>query len=243
MTDPRPHTEPRPPTEVELVEFVRSIDVRAPDSLHRQVESLVAEKSPLARRRRIGGSAGAGARRSFGSAPRLAAGAIAAAVVAVAIAVSLGGGGSSGLSIRQASALTLGPATAPAPPESPSHRAQLDAAVDGVTFPYWEERYGWRSTGARTDRVGGRTVTTVFYADGRGRRIGYTIVAGAPAPRSSGGAIAWRGQTPYRLLTEHGAPVVSWLRDGHLCVVSGRGVSSATLLALASSDNRGSVAS
>ncbi len=28
--------------------------------------------------------------------------------------------------------------------------------------------------------------------------------------------------------------VVTWLRDGHLCVVSGRGVSSATLLRLAS---------
>jgi hypothetical protein len=39
---------------------------------------------------------------------------------------------------------------------------------------------------------------------------------------------------PYRLLTVHGAAVVTWLRDGHLCVISGRGVSSATLLRLAS---------
>jgi len=31
-----------------------------------------------------------------------------------------------------------------------------------------------------------------------------------------------------------GAPVVTWLRDGHLCVVSGHGVSGATLLRLAS---------
>ncbi|MCW2970968.1 MAG: hypothetical protein JWO23_2095, partial [Solirubrobacterales bacterium] len=34
-------TEQRPSTESELVEFVRSIDVRAPDSLHREVQSLI----------------------------------------------------------------------------------------------------------------------------------------------------------------------------------------------------------
>src|ERR1700730_458996 len=96
---------------------------------------------------------------------------------------------------------------------------------------------GARSPGSRTDRVGGRAVTTVFYADAGGRRIGYAIVAGTPAPRSTGGAIAWRKKTPYRLLTENGTAVVTWLRDGHLCVVSGRGVSSATLLRLASWGN------
>ena len=45
-------------------------------------------------------------------------------------------------------------------------------------------------------------VTTVFYADAGGRRIGYAIVGGTPAPRSTGGVIAWRKNTPYRLLTE-----------------------------------------
>jgi hypothetical protein len=45
--------------------------------------------------------------------------------------------------------------------------------------------------------------------------------------------IAWRSGVAYRLLTQSGAAVVTWLRDGHLCVVSGRGVSSATLLRLA----------
>jgi hypothetical protein len=85
-------------------------------------------------------------------------------------------------------------------------------------------------------------VTTVFYADARGRRIGYAIVAGTPAPRSDGGVIAWREKTPYRLLTVNGAAVVSWSRDGHLCVVSGRGVSTATLLRLASWGDGGSIA-
>ena len=54
--------------------------------------------------------------------------------------------------------------------------------------------------------------------------------------------IAWRDGVPYRLLSENGAQVISWLRDGHLCVVSGRDVSSATLLRLASWDDRGSLA-
>jgi len=236
-------TDRRPQTESELVEFVRAIDVRAPDSLHREVESLIAGRSRPARRRRITGSTGR-AVRSFGPARRLAAaGALAAvAAIAIAIAASSGGGHPSALSLRAASALTLRPATTTAPSESNGNRTELVAAVDGVSFPYWGERFGWRSTGARTDRVGGRTVTTVFYADGRGHRIGYAIVAGTPAPPSSGGMIAWRERTPFRLLTENGASVVSWLRDGHLCVVSGRDVSSATLLRLASWGNGGSVA-
>jgi hypothetical protein len=225
-------TERRPRTESELVELVRSIDAPAPDSLHRQVESLVA--APPARRR-----AGArdGARALGAPWGFAAAGGLGAAAVAIAIVASVGGS-TSGLSIRQASALTLGPATAAAPRESHSNREQLAAGVDGVPFPYWEGRLGWRSTGARTDHLAGRTVTTVFYGDARGRQVGYAIVAGTPAPRLSGGVIARREGISFRLLQENGSAVVSWLRSGHLCVVSGRGVSSATLLALASSGAR-----
>ena len=73
-----------------------------------------------------------------------------------------------------------------------------------MPFPYWEERFGWRSTGARNDRIGGRAVTTVFYADGRGHRIGYAIVAGPRAPSISGGVVRWRNGTAYRLLRQNG---------------------------------------
>jgi hypothetical protein len=236
MTDRRPHSES------ELIEYVRSIDVRAPDSLHREVESLIAGRSQLGRPRRIPTSS-RGGRSSFGPARRIAAaGALAAVAAAVAIASSSGGGASSGLSLREASALTLSPATAAAPSESLSHRAQLRASVDGVSFPYWGEHFGWRSTGSRTDHIGGRVVTTVFYQDSGGRRIGYAIVAGTPAPRASGGVVSWREKTPYRLLTANGTAVVTWLRDGHLCVVSGRNVSTATLLRLASWSDGGTVA-
>src|SRR5271157_2581934 len=93
----------RPPrTESELVEFVRSIDVRAPDSLHRQVDSLIAAGTP-ARRRLVSAH-------SLGGAQRVAVGTAVAAFVAlavVAIALSRGGSTPSKLSLRMAAALTL----------------------------------------------------------------------------------------------------------------------------------------
>jgi hypothetical protein len=221
-------SKPRPRTESELVELVRSIDAPAPAALHGDVRALISARRPSAR----GRGRPAIARSSLTAATALAA--VAAAVLAIAL-LSAGGGNrsASAIDLRDASALTLRPATAPAPRESPSNGAQLAAAVDGVSFPYWEERFGWRSTGTRSDSVGGRTVTTVFYSDGHHHRIGYAIVPGVP-PQLSGGAIAWRGKVPYRLSSEDGALVVTWLRDGHLCVMSGRGVHGATLLQLAS---------
>jgi hypothetical protein len=247
----------RPRTESELVEFVRSIDEPAPASLHRQVGAMIAARPArgmrdLGRTRAEGRSSGreraSGARRragarAFGIGPRLAAtGAIAAAIVALALAIGLSSG-SSTLSVRDASALTLRAATGRAPAESSSHHTELAANVDGVSFPYWGERFGWHSSGTRTDRVDGRSITTVFYVNGRGKRIGYAIVADSAQTQMSGGIVSRRDGTPYRLLTVDGAPVVTWLRDGHLCVVSGRGVSGATLLRLASWDDRHSEAS
>jgi hypothetical protein len=211
-----------------IAELVRSFDAPAPESLHRQVESLVAthQERHVARR---------ASRRVFSPVGLASAGAALVAVVAVAIAVGLSGGGSAPtVSFGQAAAPTLSAATLPAPPESQAHHAQLAAAVDGVPFPYWSERFGWHSTGMRTDRVDGRSVTTVFYSDSHGRRIGYAILAGTTVPRVAGGVIAWHSGVSYRLLTENGAAVVTWLRDGHLCIVSGHGISSATLLKLAS---------
>jgi hypothetical protein len=232
---------PRPRNESELVEYVRSSDVRAPDELHRKVDALIDARSPGARRRLSADRAGARGRSRF--ALGFAATIAIAALLVVVVAGGLSGGGSAGPSVRQTAALTLRGATAPAPAESRSHRGQLAVAVDGVAFPYWEDHFGWRSTGARSDSLGGRAVTTVFYEDARGRRLGYAIVAGTPAPRTSGGAVIRRGGVPYRLLSENGTRAITWLRDGHLCVVSGRGVSNATLLRLASWVDSAAVAS
>jgi hypothetical protein len=233
-----------PTRETELSEFLRSVDVRAPDSLHREVRALIAGKAAHGGRRwrapREQQTPDARGQRARPFATRRLAGAIVAAAAAGAIVAVLTGGATTP-SLSQASALTLRPATLPAPAESATRRGQLTAAVQGVAFPYWE-RLGWRSTGARSDRVGGRVVTTVFYGDAHGRRIGYAIVAGTPAPGARGGVVTWRKGVPYRLLSEHGAPVVTWLREGRLCVVSGEGVNGATLLKLASWDAPGASA-
>jgi hypothetical protein len=225
-------TETHPTTESELVELVRSSDVRAPESLHRKVDAMIASRGQ--RSAPHGGG--------FGLRPRLAAiGAIATALIALAVAVGLSGE-SATLSVRDAAALTTRPATHGPPVESASDRADLAVAVDGVSFPYWGGHLGWHSTGSRADTVDGRSVTTTFYARGR-KRVGYAIVAGDAPSQASGGVVSHHDGTSYRLLTYNGAPVVTWLRAGHLCVVSGRGVSGAALLRLASWDDRRSVTS
>jgi hypothetical protein len=230
-------SEQRPRTETELIAFVRSSDVRAPEELHRSVESLIADRSRGRERPRDSGRSGL--RFGLGFAGTV----VIAAAVAIALAVGLSGSGTPKLTLSQASALTLRPATLPAPAESTRNDGQLTAAVDSISFPYWEDRFGWRATGERTDEIDGRAVRTVIYEDAHGRRIGYAIVADTPAPGLSGGGTWTHGTVPYRMFSVNGVQAVSWLRDGHLCVVSGRGVSSATLLKLASWSDDGSVSS
>jgi hypothetical protein len=212
----------RPQAETELIEQIRAIDVPAPERLHTRTQALIARRGTQARERP--------------HSPRLrigtAAGLLAAAAIVLVLVLGSGGGGAP-FSLRDASALALAPATGPAPVDSSRRHAQLTAAVDGIAFPYWGERFGWRSTGSRSDRLAGRAVTTVFYSDGAGRRIGYAIVAGAPAPHIAGGTIHWQAGVPYRLTHLGGDRVVAWVRGGHLCIVAGR-VSTATLLTLAS---------
>jgi hypothetical protein len=240
MTDPYTST-PRPADEAELVELLHSLDTPAPDSLHRQVDAMIATtRSARAEGRRRGQNAAA---RPFGLGPRLAAvGAIAAAVIALAVAFGLGGN-SSKLSVNDAAAVTLRQATHPAPTENPGNRAELTAAVEGVSFPYWGGHFGWRSTGSRSDRIDGREVTTVFYENARGQRVGYAIVAGDAPTQTGSGVVSRRDGAPYRLQMIDGVSVVTWQRGGHLCVVSGHGVSGATLLRLASWDDHDAVAS
>lgn len=201
--------------------------VKAPESLHRRVQAMVADaQRSTPARRRMGWAM---------PARRLAvAGATALAAAGAVLAVTLpGGGGSGALTPNAAAALALSPATLPAPSESPSNRRELTASVGGVAFPYWEERFGWRGSGARSDTLGGRAVTTVFYSNPSGQRIGYAIVAG-PAPASGGGTVVERWGVSYRLSSQDGANAIVWRRGGHLCVMAGRGVSPRTLLSLAS---------
>lgn len=199
------------------VQMVGGLVDRAPSALRARIEAMAPERR---RTRRI-------------TVPRLSiAGAAAAVLAALAVVIGLSGGGSSPLTVQQAAALTLSPATMTAPAESRVHRNQLQTSVEGVHFPYWRESFGWRSSGTRTDHIDGHAVTTVFYSNPQGVRIGYAIVSGH-SWETQGGTVTWRAGVPYQLLTHDGAAVVAWPRAGHMCVVSGRGVSTSTLLALA----------
>ncbi|HEY2537473.1 MAG TPA: hypothetical protein VGI24_10885 [Solirubrobacteraceae bacterium] len=223
-----------------VAELVRAVDVRAPQTLHRRVQEMV-DTRPGSRR----GAGAEGERKGvLGGVlhgrlrPTLAA-MVVAAIAGAALALLTGGGTHrpvqpAGPSLSAATQLTLGAATTGAPRESAAHAGQLNVAVDGVAFPYWEERFGWRASGTRTDTIGGRSVRTVFYSGPRGRRIGYAIVGGTPAPATSGGTLVWHRDVAYRLRRIGAVPVVTWQRDGRLCVLSGRGVSGATLVRLAS---------
>jgi hypothetical protein len=225
-------TEQPTPHESELIEQIRSIDVRAPEALHERVAAMVSERE----------RSGRGSRSPLRGRPALFGAVTAAGALAVVLVLALagGGGGSTATPIVQsASTLTGAPSTGPAPAENPARKGQLLAAEEGVSFPYWEEHFGWRTTGIRVDQVRGRPATTVFYGNRRGQRISYTIVGGNKIPRLVGGAVTWHRDTAYRLVTVAGKPAVVWLRSGRLCVLSGSGVPAATLLRLASWTDHG----
>jgi hypothetical protein len=209
-----------------VLAHIRSLDaVQAPATLRRSIEGLASSAQTRRRRR------GTTRLRLVG------AGALAAAVAAV-VAIALGGGAPPAnrqvaTTVLAASRLALLPATLAAPAESLDHAGRLKRSVEGVTYPYWGGRLGWQASGARTDRLGAHTITTVFYTSRDGRRIGYAIVGGPALPAPSGGAAVQQSGVHFRVLATGDLEVVTWREAGHTCVLAGRGVAAATLLRLA----------
>jgi hypothetical protein len=145
-------------------------------------------------------------------------------------AVAVLGGTPAGLTVAQAAALAGRPATAPVskPPDDQVTLPGLRAA--GLPFPYWEDHFNWQAEGARTDRLDGRLETTVFYRR-HAQSVAYTIVAGASLPSGAGARTIVRDGTMLAVYPKLG--VVTWLRRGHTCVLSGRGVPLQAMLELA----------
>jgi anti-sigma factor RsiW len=87
---------------------------------------------------------------------------LAGPAAALALLLALLGGGQGSLTVARAATLAARPALA-AVAEPPDHSVALpQLRRAGLPFPYWEDRFGWRATGVRTDHIGGRTATTVF---------------------------------------------------------------------------------
>jgi hypothetical protein len=150
-------------------------------------------------------------------------GSLAAAAVVIALALS---GGPAAPTARAVSQIALEHPNGPAP-------QTLIAAGTTIAFPRWSAR-GWPASGARSDRLGGRTVTTEFYDSYDGGTLGYSIVAGAALRWGTGGRLVSRlGGRYWVALAAGGARVVSWVQAGHTCVLASRSASSAALLELA----------
>lgn len=160
---------------------------------------------------------------------------LALAGMAAALLLTLGalGGGQSALTVAQAATIAVrSPTVAVAEPAD--DQANLpDVTAAGLSFPYWEDRFGWHAAGSRTDRLDGRLLTTVFYRRGT-QRIAYTIVPGAALPPVADARTTDRNGTVLASSRSGGRTVVTWLRRGHTCVLSGApGVSTNAMLKLA----------
>ena len=195
---------------------VRGAHVPAPDELRERVRELRAANEPRRRRARVAIS-----------------GALAAAgvLVAAVLALALPGDIAPGPTIVDVADLSRLPATEPAPARSRTRPQLLEASVGAIAYPYWAGRFGWRATGMRTDRLGDRQVTTVFYESGA-RRVGYSIVAGrriAPPVATTDRIV---DGMRLRSFLANGRPVVTFLRGELTCVVSGRYVDADTLFAM-----------
>jgi hypothetical protein len=123
--------------------------------------------------------------------------------------------------------------SAPPPQADPGHRGALQSQLDGVRYPYWQDAFGWETSGTRTDRVDGRSTMTVYYADPTKSMVDYTIVGGSPLPEPAGATVQQAGGTRYLGLRSGGRTIVTWRRAGHTCVISATGVPLPTLLRLA----------
>ena len=188
--------------------------VEAPFELRRRVDALPA---PVRRRRwrPLAALAGVGA----------------AAAVALVLVTA---GGAPGVRDVLDSA-----GTSPSAAISPTGGPLLPVGVEGVRFPNYEEKFGWRAIGRRDDEVDGRHVTTVFYERG-GERVSYSIVAGDALAEPDGEDIEAEGTSLRRIGAGN---AVTWRRLGHTCVMDGSsGVSVAAVAELAGWTAKGEVA-
>jgi hypothetical protein len=197
-------------------------EVRAPLALRERLESDRARLArPRARRRLF----------SIG---------LAGAAVAVALLVAVLAG-PNGPTLQEAAAFGgLGP-TGPAPAVYSEDSKLLDATQDGVQFPEWGAKFGWKATGQRTGEVGGREAKTVYY-EKEGKTLAYTVVGGdALDVPDDTRSVTVEGTEVHLFRTDDGRPAATWERNGQTCILAGAGVPDAKLGELAGWKGLGSV--
>jgi anti-sigma factor RsiW len=208
---------------VDLLHEVRDTD-RAPAGLRERIE---AARAPAPKKKRAWTRT-----RWHVNQPGLFAGMVTAAVLVLVLVLILPGGAPGAPSISQAAALGTEAPTAGAPQPDTVHGNLITNEQD-VYFPDWDHRFGWSASGTRTDKIGDRSATTVYY-ERQGVELAYTIVA-APTLKTPAASVTTVGGETYRTLTLDGREVVTWERDNHTCVLSAPGstVSGPTLVKLA----------
>jgi hypothetical protein len=137
--------------------------------------------------------------------------------------------------VQQAGALE---ATGPAPEPSGGDPPVLAARVGPISFPDWQQSFGWKAVGSREDEISGRTVKTVYYRNSEGAHLGYSIVAGEPiAERPPGRAVTHSGDT-YHVAHAGRHTLVTWTQQGHTCTfVASSSVPDSRLVEIAASRN------
>jgi anti-sigma factor RsiW len=202
-------------------------DVRAPQSLREAIErdrerAAAQARVPFWRRHRLGMAL---------------AGVAAAALAAVAIALETGSNETEPSLTKVYAATQLAPTKA-APARLGGSPPVLDAKVDSLKFPDWHQKFGWKAVGQRDDSLSGRPVTTVFYRNPDGARLGYSVVSGDPLGGKPPGRQVTRKGNTYHVAREGGHTTVTWTQQGHTCaIVATSTVPKANLVDLAASRN------
>jgi len=219
-----------PELQAELATQRRALDILldvqaregAPAALRARVNAERARRRPLLARRRGWAALGTAV-------------AVAAALAAFFL---IPGGVSGDTVIAEAAASQAQPPTAPAPPALT--RTLLDAEFSGVRLPNWLQEFGWRPVGARKDHIRGRDVFTVVYAK-QGKAVGYSVIGGPPLTPPANAVTTQVQGTPVKSFARNGRIIVTFVRGGHTCVVSGAKVPEATLRKLAGWKGEGTV--
>jgi hypothetical protein len=216
MTHDRDHSD-------ELGAAIRAAvaEVHAPAALRARIE---AERA--GRRRRT--SRGFGSLHLAGAAAALAC----AAVLVLGLGLLGGDNRTERPTLQQAALVTLTSSNGPPPAEDKRHPVLVRAGINGLRFPYWDDEFGLEATSVKRGHIAARSAMTVAY-EGKGQRIGYTIVAGPALKLPSDARTVRRGSLQLAVFRAHGAQIVTWRRAGHTCVLASRDAGAARLVRLA----------